>query len=59
MSYTYIDLMKEVLTINKRPMKINDMWDFACKEGLDQKLFSVGKTPKNTMSACLTKDIAG
>lgn len=58
MTYTYVNLMEEVLTETGKPMTIKQMWDYACEKGYDQKLASIGKTPSKTMYSCLFKDIA-
>ncbi len=58
MKYTYLDLIEEVLRKEKREMSLNDIWKCAQECGLDKKLDSVGKTPVNTMNACIRKHIS-
>lgn len=55
--YQYLDLIEEVLRSEKREMTIPEIWETAQKKGLDKKLFSVGKTPKNTMNASIRRHI--
>ena len=58
MRYTYLDLMEEVLRAEKREMTLREIWELAEKRGYSKKLMSVGKTPVNTMNACIRKHIA-
>lgn len=57
MRYTYLDLIEEVLRDEKREMTLKEIWMIAEKKGYDKKLLSVGKTPVNTMNACVRKHI--
>ena len=57
MRYTYLDLIEEVLRVEKREMTLREIWEFAEKEGYSKKLMSIGKTPVNTMNACIRKHI--
>ena len=58
MKYTYLDLIEDVLRKEKREMTLKEIWEIAVKRGLDKKLATVGKTPVNTMNACVRKHIA-
>ena len=58
MTYTYIDLIVEVLTEANRPMQAKEIWDYACTKGYDKKLKSIGKTPVKTLYGCIYKDIS-
>ena len=55
--YQYLDLIEDVLRSEKREMTIPEIWEVAQQKGLDKKLFSVGKTPKNTMNASIRRHI--
>lgn len=57
MRYTYLDLIEDVLRNEKREMTLGEIWEVAEKKGLTKKLISVGKTPVNTMNACIRKHI--
>lgn len=57
MRYTYLDLIEEVLRKEKREMTLKDIWNAAVEFGLNKNLQSVGKTPINTMNACIRKHI--
>ena len=57
MRYTYLDLIEEVLRYEKREMTLGEIWKVAEKSGYSKKLMSIGKTPVNTMNACLRKHI--
>lgn len=57
MRYTYLDLIEEVLRQEKCEMSLKEIWEVAVKYGYDKKLNSVGKTPINTMNACIRKHI--
>ena len=58
MRYTYLDLIEEVLRKEKREMTLIEIWEVALKLGYSDKLESVGKTPVNTMNACVRKHIS-
>ena len=47
MRYTYLDLIEEV----------GEIWEVAEEKGYSKKLMSIGKTPVNTMNACIRKHI--
>ena len=55
--YSYLDLVEEVLRKEKCEMTIPEIWEYALKKGLDKKLISVGKTPKNTLNASIRRHI--
>lgn len=57
MRYTYLDLIEEVLRKEKREMTLKEIWSYAEKYGFSKKLETVGKTPVNTMNACIRKHI--
>lgn len=56
--YNYLDLAEEVLRNEKHEMTISEIWKRAVQMGLDKKLISVGKTPKNTLNASMHRHIA-
>ncbi len=53
---TYIELGKKVLEQAKRPLKPKEIWERACKMGLDKERPSIGKTPWGTIGNALGKD---
>jgi hypothetical protein len=58
MKYTFIDLAKDVLESASQPLSASEVWDKAVETGLDKKVSSAGKTPKDTLAArmyCDTK----
>mgnify|MGYP004519007185 CR=1 FL=1 len=55
--YNYLDLAEEVLKAKKRAMTTAEIWKYALEMGLDKKLISVGKTPKNTLNASIRRHI--
>ena len=55
--YTYLDLVEEVLRVEKKDMTSGEIWHTALEKGLDKKLFSVGKTPQKTLYAIIQRDI--
>ncbi|MGN0241318.1 MAG: winged helix-turn-helix domain-containing protein [Candidatus Weimeria sp.] len=55
--YNYLDLAEEVLRKENREMTVPEIWDCALQMGLDKKLISVGKTPKNTLNASIRRHI--
>lgn len=57
MRYTYLDLIEEVLRSEKREMTLREIWEVAEEKGYSKKLMSIGKTPVNTMNACIRKHI--
>ncbi len=58
MKYTYLDLIEEVLRKEKREMSLSEIWEKSQQLGFDKKLDSIGKTPVNTMNACIRKHIS-
>lgn len=44
---TYNELIYEVLKKAHFPLGVKEIWDNACKMGLDKQLLSIGKSPKN------------
>ncbi len=57
-SYTFLDLIEEVLKAEKHDMTLAEIWDVAVEKGLDSKLETKGKTPINTMNSCIRRNIA-
>lgn len=57
MRYTYLDLIEEVLRMEKREMTLGEIWRVAEEKGYHKKLMSIGKTPVNTMNSCIRKHI--
>ncbi|WP_154455734.1 HTH domain-containing protein [Helicobacter pylori] len=53
---TYIELGKKVLEQAERPLKPKEIWERACKMGLDKERPSIGKTPWSTIGSDLGKD---
>lgn len=56
--YQFLDLIEDVLRIEKRDMTLTEIWECAVKSGLNKKLGSAGKTPVNTMNSCIRRNIA-
>ena len=40
-------------------MTVPEIWECALEMGLEKKLISVGKTPKNTLNASIRRHISG
>ncbi|GAA8927344.1 COG2958 family protein [Helicobacter pylori] len=53
---TYIELGKKVLEQAERPLKPKEIWERACRMGLDKERPSIGKTPWSTLGVDLGKD---
>ncbi|WQS29036.1 hypothetical protein KVE05_01685 [Helicobacter pylori] len=53
---TYIELGKKVLEQAKKPLSAKEIWEEACKMGLDKERPSIGKTPWSTIGSDLGKD---
>ncbi|GAA7348180.1 hypothetical protein MLS212_08140 [Helicobacter pylori] len=53
---TYKELGKKVLEQAKRPLNKKEIWEEACKMGLDKECPSIGKTPWSTLGSELGKD---
>ena len=58
MKYTFLDLIEEVLRKEKREMTLKEIWEVAQRLGYSDKLETVGRTPVNTMYACVRKHIS-
>ena len=56
-SYTFLDLAKSVLELEKRPLTTAQIWNIGNRNGLTDKVGSLGKTPINTLQARLYIDI--
>ena len=54
---TYQQLIYEVLKKANSPLNKKEIWDNACKMGLDKQLQSIGKTPIATIEARMYVDI--
>lgn len=55
--YTFLDMAKEVLEMEKTPLTVSQIWKYAEKYKLTDKIGSQGKTPINTLQARLYIDI--
>ena len=55
--YTFLDLAKDVLELENRPLTITQIWNIGEQNGLTDKVGSSGKTPVNTLQARLYIDI--
>ncbi|GAA6907923.1 hypothetical protein CHC162_10660 [Helicobacter pylori] len=53
---TYRELGKKVLEQAERPLSAKEIWEIACKMGLDKERPSIGKTPWSTLRVDLGKD---
>ncbi|GAA8107892.1 COG2958 family protein [Helicobacter pylori] len=53
---TYRELGKKVLEQAERPLSAKEIWEIACKMGLDKERPSIGKTPWSTLGVDLGKD---
>ncbi|GAA8939941.1 COG2958 family protein [Helicobacter pylori] len=53
---TYIELGKKVLEQAERPLSAKEIWERACRMGLDKERPSIGKTPWSTLGTDLGKD---
>lgn len=56
-SYTFLDLAKSVLELENRPLTTAQIWNIGNRNGLTDKVGSLGKTPINTLQARLYIDI--
>lgn len=54
---TFLDLAKQILEQNRRPMTAPAIWQFAADHGLDKLLQSSGKTPDASLGARLFVDV--
>lgn len=57
MAFSFIDFAKEILEASDRPLSVEEMWEAGCKQGLDERLASSGKTPVRTLSARIYVDL--
>lgn len=57
MSYSFLDLAKEVLERENIPLSAEELWESAGQQGLWERLNSSGKTPIRTLSARIYVDI--
>ncbi len=57
MAYTFIDLAEEILTRYQFPMTKSELWEKAVELELDKKIGSSGKTPWQSLSACLYVEV--
>ena len=57
MAFGFIDFAKEVLESSDSPLSVEEMWEEGCKQGLDERLASSGKTPVRTLSARIYVDL--
>ncbi|WP_195514055.1 COG2958 family protein [Turicibacter sanguinis] len=57
MSYSFIDLIIETLTIAKAPLSPTEIWDKAVELNIADKLNSSGKTPWRTLASRIYIDI--
>lgn len=55
--YTFLNLIKDVMEIEKKPLTVSQIWKCGEKNGLTDKVGSKGKTPINTLQARLYLDI--
>lgn len=55
--YTFLDLAKEVLETENKPLTIAQIWNLGNQKGLTNQIGSTGKTPINTLQARLYIDI--
>ena len=55
--YTFLNLIKDVMEIEKKPLTVSQIWKCGEKHGLIDKVGSKGKTPINTLQARLYLDI--
>lgn len=57
MSYSFLDLAREILEQENIPLSAEEMWELAGQQGLWKRLNSSGKTPIRTLSARIYVDI--
>ena len=57
MVYSFLDLAEEVLKSVTTPLTYQQIWEEACRRGLDSKVRTSGKTPWQTMGAQLYVDV--
>lgn len=49
--YTFLNLIKDVMEMEKKPLTVSQIWKCGEKHGLTDKVGSKGKTPINTLQA--------
>lgn len=47
--YTFLDMTKEVMEMEKRPLTVAQIWKYGEINNLTDKIGSKGKTPLNTL----------
>lgn len=57
MAYSFLIMAEDILKETKKPMTIDEMWNYAEEKGLAQKLGTAGKTPWKTLSARMYVDM--
>ena len=57
MASAFIQLARKVLEIERRPLTINEIWEFAKEKGFDKELTTSGKTPWATLGAMVRVDV--
>lgn len=57
MAYSFLDLEKEVLSKAETPLTFQQIWEQAKVSGLAAKLWTKGKTPRNTLGAQLYVEV--
>lgn len=57
MAYSFLINGEDILKETKKPMTIDEMWNYAEEKGLAQKLGTAGKTPWKTLSARMYVDM--
>ena len=55
-SYSLNDMAEEILKESDTYLSAYEIWDMACKHGLDSKLTSIGKTPLSSLSVALSRN---
>lgn len=55
--YTFLDMTKEVMEMEKKPLTVAQIWKYGEINNLTDKIGSKGKTPLNTLQARLYIDI--
>ncbi|MGL4739895.1 MAG: winged helix-turn-helix domain-containing protein [Sarcina sp.] len=55
--YSFIDLITEVLNLEKVPLTAEEIWNIGLSRGLVQKVGTKGKTPIKTLNARLYTDM--
>ena len=55
--YTFLDMTKEVMEMEKKPLTVAQIWKYGEINNLTDKIGRKGKTPLNTLQARLYIDI--